>query len=370
MTNTNNLLTQVECLVNNNMSELVTGTSLSNLDIRFILKPVLFNHDKRGHMVSSALLNSILEHNKASSASKNNLINSYKEINIVTQKLNGLLEKGNKGGEHDVIEKLSHFTQKDGVISVYLQSDLNAVEDFIEYTKDLVNSDEESSEKATDDAEYNHEENQESEADEVGEGESHENGCNDISESIFKEIRITTTSQNSEFADGNSAVCIPAPKLANVSPGNQMLLKIKKLSENSKIKPKAVTIHTTLNSSKSNEDLLDRNNQDFMIPLEEDTAAYSHESETGVPLDTTNQIVYGESVMNQLQAVIDQNKLPAYNTVDELKAAIEQVLKIETECFETQTPTLDKTIFVKGLNHLMVLYTKNNDEIKVFKTVW
>ena len=93
-------------------------------------------------------------------------------------------------------------------------------------------------------------------------------------------------------------------------------------------------------------------------------------SDSEVPLDTMPEITFSELASSELKNVISQNKLDNFSSTDELKTAIKLVLNSDGECIETQTPTLQRVIYAKGLSHLMVLFTKNGDQTTVFKTVW
>lgn len=376
MTNTNNLLNQVESLINANLPELVHETSLSDLKLNFILKPVLFSHEKRGHMVCSALLNSILERNKASGLKNDNLAEAYKSIAKVTDRLNSLVKSTSESDKHSISHKLSHFTQKDGIISVFLESDQSTVEDFIEYTRDLVNSDEESSEKATDDAEHNYEDQTASDGEDVAEGEMTEPGFNDVGESIFKEIRITAINQYSASI-AQSAPTTAATLLSTAQEGITVGLKDKVGSDE---KPKNLwksevdILNLSKNdSSKSINDLIPNgiiHTNDLRKKSSEDAYPVSPFSDSGVPLDGMNEVSFSDLALSELKDVISQNKLDSYSSIDELKTAIKLVLNNDWECLETQTPTLQKCIFAKGLSNLMVLYSKSGHQTTVFKTVW
>lgn len=88
------------------------------------------------------------------------------------------------------LSKISHFTQKENSVRLFL-SDQELIDEILEYTKDLVNSDEDSSEKATDD-------NAASDPEAQIESDTAFTGCTDVPHPLFRESQSATT-KNQEF---------------------------------------------------------------------------------------------------------------------------------------------------------------------------
>jgi len=194
MSNTNNLLNEVEDCINHKLDDLTKGTPLEDLNFKFVFKPVLFNHEKRGHMVTSSPLNSILEHNKSLKVNSDIQIDVHRTVSLLTERLNELIKNSFDYKQNQISRKLSHFTHKDGVISAFL-SDKKTIQELIEYTKELINSDEDCSDRGTDDADPFNEESQESEPDDSGDNECQEMEISESSESVFKESIKTMSSE-------------------------------------------------------------------------------------------------------------------------------------------------------------------------------
>lgn len=150
MTTTNNLLNEVECFFNAHLQQLTSECILKDLNFKFTFKPVLFQQEKRGHIMTSAPLNYIVERNKLIENVAEAYFDTQECISVLCEKLNQLIKTSKDDKSMSVSNKLSHFTQKDGVLSLYL-SDKKSIEEIIEFTKNLINSEDDDSDRATDD---------------------------------------------------------------------------------------------------------------------------------------------------------------------------------------------------------------------------
>ena len=422
------MLRQLEEYFNNRMKSWFDELLQEESTFKFHFRPVLINQEKRGHFSTSTLLKYIQELNKYYEGNQNKHINLASAIAFVVKKLNDLLAEKDEVPEDHVLRKISHFTEKNGVVSGFF-SDKQAIEELIESTKEMIYSDEELSEHVTEDPELLQEESQESDMDDDAEIPSPDGATLGVVESVFREVHGLPTSigfvpkaiakihlNDSKFDSvlekvGDSRYIWIQHIFHNSWEWQGISLKdeLKASSQNSEISLErcstwslaqvdkvegkiiwisgAKILHNTsifgIESFKTKpflELLKDVPKIDYFSSnlLEKISLNCSDDLS---PEDIVNEeiekfypkmksITYSESVLKELKGIVEQGKLDFYSTTDEAISALNLVLSMEPIWILTQTKILLKNIYAVAFDNLMVIYEKWGECIQVVKLVW
>lgn len=422
------MLRQLEEYFNNRMKSWFDELLQEESTFKFHFRPVLINQEKRGHFSTSSLFKYIQEHNKYYEGDLNKHINLPSAIAFVVQNLNDLLTEKDEVSEDHVLHKISHFTEKNGVVSGFF-SDKQAIEELVESTKEMIYSDEDLSEHVTEDPELLQEESQESDMDDDAEIESSDSATLGFVESVFREvhglptlfgfvpkalakIHLNDLKFDSVLEKVGETRYIWIQHIFHNNWEWQIISlkdEIKASSQNSersserwntwslaqvdKVDGKtiwisgAIILHGTpifaiesFNTKPFQElskevpkidsfsskliEKISLNCNDDLSPED----IINEEIEKFYP--EMKSITYSDSVLKELKGIVEQGKLDFYYTIDEVISALNFVLSTEPIWIITQTKVLQKNIYAVAFDNLMVIYEKWGECIKVVKLVW
>lgn len=393
---------------------------------KFNFKPVLFNPEKRGHLYSSSLFTQLQQQNLKTENYEDQIDISY-AVECITEELNNLLEDLPRLPSDHPLRKVSRFEDNNGVINCFL-SDKQTIDELIESTKEIINSDDEFNQKSTDSTEFAHDESSESEKDDHP-----VSGANDaivgVVQSVFREVNGVPTEINfvpkavakiqlndshfetisksigdsryvwiqhifqnqwdyqeitddSEYVETlrdsdkvvESQMTWSLVQILNFTDKTIWISGVKVLHNTPVYDICTLESQLVLESFKTNPHTCSFSTKLAQQLLQIRDKAYSLEDivteEIEKYLNQTKTVTYTDSVMKDLTNIVSQGKLDFYSSVDEVITSINVVLSMNPVALTTQTKKLQRNISAIAFDNLMVIYEKVGEIINVFKIIW
>lgn len=396
-------------------------------NFKFNFRPVLFNQDKRGHIYSTSLYNLIQKQNKYYHNKVEKQLEISNAVRYVTDHLNDLLKNSWREGEDYLLNKISHFSENKGVVSWFL-SDKLAIQELVENTNEIINSDDEFIDKTTEDQDTLPVDSQESDDNEADVQMVDQNAIGTI-ESVFREVNGLPTQMEfvpkafakivlhdtkfesvSEFIGENRYVWLQH-KIQNewiytqekddeeqatedlenpIIADDELtwtLALVESFNETTIYISGPGIIHDTpifdIKGLESNQVLNFLKSQaspsSFKLIIAE--KLLSKNDLISSPEDIVNEeiekrlqnmksIFYTDSVMNDLTTIVEQGKLEFYSSVDEVLSILNLTLSMEPIWLLTQTKSCQKNLSAIAFDNLMVIYEKVGEQINILKLIW